>query len=59
MCVFALASRYSKDERVLLPDPPDEPLDDEYMRLRWQKAGFKYYFAAMGKYTFRPSDCRG
>ncbi|KAA1473897.1 hypothetical protein DENSPDRAFT_931268 [Dentipellis sp. KUC8613] len=47
MCVFALASRYSKDERVLLPVPPGEHLDDEYIRRRWQKAGFKYYFAAM------------
>ncbi|TFY83575.1 hypothetical protein EWM64_g443 [Hericium alpestre] len=47
MCVFAQASRYTDDERVLLPEPPDKPPDEEMARLRWQKAGFGYYFAAI------------
>ncbi|KAI0047765.1 hypothetical protein FA95DRAFT_1492043 [Auriscalpium vulgare] len=53
VCVmtFALASRYSSDERVLLDDPPEDPseeLEDTPGDMPWQRAGMKYYFATMG-----------
>jgi len=47
MEVFALASRYSDDERVLLDEPSDRPLDSDVKASMWHKAGYKYYFAAM------------
>jgi Fungal specific transcription factor domain len=47
MEMFALASRYSDDERVLLVEPSDKPLDSDAKGARWHKAGYKYYFAVM------------
>ena len=46
MSVFALASRYTDDLRVLL----DEPAEREHSeQSRWQTAGFRYYFSILGK----------
>ncbi|TFK54441.1 hypothetical protein OE88DRAFT_1625135 [Heliocybe sulcata] len=53
-CLFAVASRWSDDERVLcdvnsvtcgLPHPPTE---EELPKFRWQTAGWRYYEAAIG-----------
>jgi hypothetical protein len=51
MCVFALASRYSNDARVLLDEPVEVPLDEHVKPFQWQTAGFKYYFSILGKIT--------
>jgi len=48
MSVFALASRYTNDSRVLLDDPV-ETLDENVEHSQWQTAGFKYYFPILGK----------
>lgn len=48
MSVFALASRYTNDSRVLLDDPV-ETLDENAEHSQWQTAGFKYYFPILGK----------
>ncbi|KAI0250357.1 fungal-specific transcription factor domain-containing protein [Lactifluus subvellereus] len=44
MCVFALASRYTDDPRVLLDEPVEVPLEERAGPFEWQTAGFKYYF---------------
>ena len=48
MSVFALASRYTNDVRVLLDDPVETPLDERAEQSQWQTAGFKYYFSILG-----------
>jgi hypothetical protein len=46
MSVFALASRYTDDLRVL----QDETVEREHSeQSRWQTAGFRYYFSILGK----------
>jgi hypothetical protein len=49
MSVFALASRYTNDVRVLLDEPVDTPLDEHAEHSQWQTAGFKYYSPILGK----------
>lgn len=49
MSVFALASRYTNDARVLLDEPVETPLDENAEHSQWQTAGFKYYFPILGK----------
>ncbi|KAI0301004.1 hypothetical protein B0F90DRAFT_1720863 [Multifurca ochricompacta] len=49
ICIFALASRYTDDPRVLLDEPAELPLDEHAARLQWQTAGFKYYFSVLRK----------
>ncbi|THH20422.1 hypothetical protein EW146_g919 [Bondarzewia mesenterica] len=44
MGLFSLASRFVDDERVLMDNQPDGKADDK----RWQRAGWKYYFIAIG-----------
>ena len=46
LSVFALASRYTDDLRVLLDDPVETPVGEQS---GWQTAGFKYYFSVLGK----------
>jgi hypothetical protein len=46
MSIFALASRYSDDPRVLLDEPVENPVEEQS---RWQTAGFRYYFSILGK----------
>ncbi|KAI0267136.1 fungal-specific transcription factor domain-containing protein [Gloeopeniophorella convolvens] len=48
MGVFALASRYIDDPRVLLDELPDTPSEGRTGQLQWQTAGFKYYFSITG-----------
>lgn len=50
MCVFALASRYTDDPRVLLDEPIEVPLKEHPESYQWQTAGFKYYFSIMGQF---------
>jgi hypothetical protein len=50
MCVFALASRYTDDPRVLLDEPIELPLNEHPEPFQWQTAGFKYYFSIMGQF---------
>jgi hypothetical protein len=47
--VFALASRYTDDLRVLLDEPVEVALDEHVEHSQWQTAGFKYYFSTLGK----------
>ncbi|KAI0288527.1 fungal-specific transcription factor domain-containing protein [Russula brevipes] len=47
MSVFALASRYTNDMRVLLEEPADSPLDEHAEQSQWQTAGFKYYISTL------------
>jgi hypothetical protein len=49
MCVFALASRYTNDARVLLDEPVEVTLEHAEP-FQWQTAGFKYYFSILGKF---------
>jgi hypothetical protein len=49
MSVFALASRYTNDARVLLDEPVETPLEENAEHSQWQTAGFKYYFPILGK----------
>jgi hypothetical protein len=49
MSVFALASRYTNDVRVLLDEPVETPLDEDAKHTQWQTAGFKYYSPILGK----------
>ena len=49
MSVFALASRYTNDSRVLLDEPVETSLDENDEHCQWQTAGFKYYFPILGK----------
>jgi len=49
MSVFALASRYSDDPRVLLDEPVETPVEEQSEQSRWQTAGFRYYFSILGK----------
>ncbi len=49
MSVFALASRYTDDSRVLLDEPVDTSVGEHSEQSRWQTAGFKYYFSILGK----------
>jgi hypothetical protein len=49
MSVFALASRYTDDLRVLLDEPAETPVAEHTEPSRWQTAGFKYYFSILGK----------
>lgn len=49
MSVFALASRYTDDLRVLLDEPAETPAVEHSEHSRWQTAGFKYYFSILGK----------
>ncbi|KAH9961592.1 fungal-specific transcription factor domain-containing protein [Russula dissimulans] len=43
MSVFALASRYTDDLRVLLDEPAKTTFDEHPEQLQWQTAGYKYY----------------
>jgi hypothetical protein len=49
MSVFALASRYTDDLRVLVNEPVETPVGEHFERSRWQTAGFRYYFPILGK----------
>jgi hypothetical protein len=49
MSVFALASRYTNDVRVLLDEPVETPPDEHDKHTQWQTAGFKYYSPILGK----------
>jgi hypothetical protein len=49
MSVFALASRYTDDARVLLDESVESPIGEHSEQSRWQTAGFKYYFSTLGK----------
>jgi Fungal specific transcription factor domain len=49
MSVFALASRYTDDSRVLLDKPMESPVGEHSEQSRWQTAGFRYYFSILGK----------
>jgi hypothetical protein len=49
MSVFALASRYTNDSRVLLDEPVESPVGEHSEQSRWQTAGFRYYFSILGK----------
>ena len=49
MSVFALASRYTEDSRVLLDEPVETSVGEHFEQSRWQTAGFKYYFSILGK----------
>jgi hypothetical protein len=49
MSVFALASRYTDDLRVLLDEPVETPVGEHSEQSRWQTAGFRYYFSILGK----------
>jgi hypothetical protein len=49
MSVFALASRYTDDLRVLLDEPVETPVGGHSKRSRWQTAGFRYFFPILGK----------
>ena len=48
MCVFALASRYTNDSRVLLDEPIEVPPNEHAEPFQWQTAGFKYFFSILG-----------
>ncbi|KAF8482796.1 fungal-specific transcription factor domain-containing protein [Russula ochroleuca] len=45
MSVFALASRYTDDLRVLMDEPVETSVGEHSEQSRWQTAGFKYYFS--------------
>lgn len=47
MCIFALASRYTHDPRVLLDESAEDRLDERAERSQWQTSGFKYYFSVL------------
>jgi len=49
MSVFALASRYTDDLRVLLDETVESPVGEHSEQSRWQTAGYKYYFSILGK----------
>jgi hypothetical protein len=49
MSVFALASRYTDDLRVLLDEAVESPVGEHSKQSRWQTAGFRYYFPILGK----------
>ncbi len=49
MSVFALASRYTDDSRVLLDETVETPIGEPSEQSWWQAAGFKYYFSILGK----------
>lgn len=49
MSVFALASRYTDDLRVLMDEPAETSVAEHSEQSRWQTAGFKYYFSILGK----------
>jgi hypothetical protein len=49
MSLFALASRYTDDLRVLLNEPVETPVGEHSEQSRWQTAGFRYYFSIVGK----------
>ncbi len=53
MCIFALASRYTDDPRVLLYEPAESGLDDLAEQSQRQTAGFKYYFSVLGMLRLR------
>jgi hypothetical protein len=48
MCIFALASRYTHDPRILLDDSARDRLDERAEQSQWQTSGFKYYFLVLG-----------
>ena len=48
MCIFALASRYTHDSRVLLDESDEDCLDERAEQSQWQTSGFKYYFSVLG-----------
>ncbi|KAI9455319.1 fungal-specific transcription factor domain-containing protein [Lactarius psammicola] len=47
MCIFALASRYTHDPRVLLDESVEDRLDERAEQSQWQTSGFKYYFSVL------------
>jgi hypothetical protein len=52
MCVFALASRYTNDSRVLLDDPVEVLQNEHAEPFQWQTAGFKYFFSILGMFIW-------
>ena len=48
MCIFALASRYAHDPRILLDYWAGDRLDERAQQSQWQTSGFKYYFSVLG-----------
>jgi hypothetical protein len=48
MCIFALASRYTHDPRILLEELAEDRLDERAEHTQWQTSGFKYYFSVLG-----------
>lgn len=49
MSVFALASRYTDDLRVLLDEPVGTPVGEHSKQSRWQTAGLRYFFPILSK----------